>query len=39
MEQRARSLAKPRAVEDIVDLLEKLAKPKNSDGHEGTARP
>jgi hypothetical protein len=39
MEQRARSLAKPRAVEDIVDLLETLAKPKSSDGREGTARP
>jgi UDP-N-acetylglucosamine:LPS N-acetylglucosamine transferase len=39
MEQRARSLAKPRAVEDIVDLLESLAKLKSSPGHEGTSRP
>jgi UDP-N-acetylglucosamine--N-acetylmuramyl-(pentapeptide) pyrophosphoryl-undecaprenol N-acetylglucosamine transferase len=39
MEQRARSLAKPRAVEDIVDLLESLAKVKGSPGHEGTSRP
>jgi UDP-N-acetylglucosamine--N-acetylmuramyl-(pentapeptide) pyrophosphoryl-undecaprenol N-acetylglucosamine transferase len=27
MEERARSLAKPRAVEDIVDLLEKVSRP------------
>jgi UDP-N-acetylglucosamine--N-acetylmuramyl-(pentapeptide) pyrophosphoryl-undecaprenol N-acetylglucosamine transferase len=27
MEDRARSLAKPRAVEDIVDLLEKVSRP------------
>jgi UDP-N-acetylglucosamine--N-acetylmuramyl-(pentapeptide) pyrophosphoryl-undecaprenol N-acetylglucosamine transferase len=38
MEQHARALAKPRAVEDIVDLLETLAKPKGSAGREGTAR-
>jgi UDP-N-acetylglucosamine--N-acetylmuramyl-(pentapeptide) pyrophosphoryl-undecaprenol N-acetylglucosamine transferase len=38
MELHARALAKPRAVEDIVDLLETLAKPKGSAGREGTAR-
>jgi UDP-N-acetylglucosamine--N-acetylmuramyl-(pentapeptide) pyrophosphoryl-undecaprenol N-acetylglucosamine transferase len=38
MEQRARSLAKPRAVEDIVDLLETLARPNSPDSHEGMAR-
>jgi UDP-N-acetylglucosamine--N-acetylmuramyl-(pentapeptide) pyrophosphoryl-undecaprenol N-acetylglucosamine transferase len=39
MEQRARSLAKPRAVEDIVDLLESLPKPAGAPGREGQARP
>lgn len=36
MEERARALAKPRAVEDIVDLLEALAGP---GGPKGTGRP
>ena len=32
MEQRARSLARPRAVEDIVDLLDGLARPAGGEG-------